>query len=55
MRETHYVAETLMLYCLLLAFAFAFSGCMPTRGWRFEIGVSPVSELNNRAGLKSQN
>lgn len=27
-------------------------GCASRTGWRFEIGVSPVKSLDNRAGLE---
>lgn len=27
------------------------TGCASSTGWRFEIGVSPVKSLDNRAGL----
>jgi hypothetical protein len=30
------------------------SGCAGSTGWRFEIGISPVKQLNNQAGLKQQ-
>ncbi len=45
------------IYTLLLAVTFLLavsilSGCASETGWRFEIGVSPVKELNNNAGLK---
>lgn len=39
----------LVLACGLVALL---SGCASETGWRFEIGVSPVKELNNQAGLK---
>ena len=31
--------------------SFFLAGCGFTRGWRFEIGVAPVSQLENQAGL----
>ncbi len=37
---------------LLAAIICLLSGCASETGWRFEIGVSPVKELNNQAGLK---
>jgi hypothetical protein len=45
------------IYSLLLAITLFLAvsllpGCAPETGWRFEIGVSPVKELNNNAGLK---
>ena len=30
------------------------SGCAGSTGWRFEIGISPVKQLNNQAGLEQQ-
>jgi len=30
------------------------SGCGGSTGWRFEVGVSPVKELNNQAGIKQE-
>jgi len=30
------------------------SGCGGSTGWRFEIGVSPVKELSNTAGIKQE-
>lgn len=41
-------------FILLFAVAVALSGCGATRGWRFEIGVSPVSNLENKAGLTEE-
>lgn len=28
------------------------SGCSSSTGWRFEVGVSPVKQLDNHAGLQ---
>ena len=30
------------------------TGCAGSTGWRFEIGVSPVKQLDNRAGLTQE-
>lgn len=30
------------------------SGCANSTGWRFEIGISPVKQLDNRAGLTQE-
>jgi len=47
------------IYAILLGITAALgvsilSGCAGSTGWRFEIGVSPVKELNNQAGLKQE-
>ena len=42
----------LLLQCVLAAIIVVSSGCAGETGWRFEIGVSPVKELSNTAGLK---
>lgn len=34
--------------------ALLFTGCAGSTGWRFEIGVSPVKQLDNRAGLTQE-
>jgi len=34
--------------------ALMLSGCASSTGWRFEIGVSPVKQLDNRAGLTQE-
>lgn len=41
----------LVLWVLIIS---TLSGCAGSTGWRFEIGISPVKELNNQAGLKQQ-
>jgi len=40
-------------FAIILFFwlAVVLAGCSGNRGWRFEIGVSPVSNLHNTAGL----
>lgn len=41
-----------LLWCLFYFVVVTnLTGCGSTRGWRFEIGVSPVSNLENKAGL----
>lgn len=42
---------TLAVACLAAIIIGICTGCTPNRGWRFEIGVSPVSNLENKAGL----
>lgn len=44
----------LVLGALLLAFGISLSACGGSTGWRFEIGVSPVKELSNTAGIKQE-
>lgn len=39
------------VYVLLV---MATSGCASSTGWRFEIGISPVKQLDNRAGLSQE-
>ena len=39
---------------ILAALAGSLSGCMGSTGWRFEVGVSPVKQLNNQAGLTQE-
>jgi hypothetical protein len=34
--------------------AILLTGCAGSTGWRFEIGVSPVKQLDNRAGLTQE-
>jgi len=34
--------------------AIILSSCAGSTGWRFEIGVSPVKQLDNRAGLTQE-
>lgn len=44
----------LVCSALLLALGISLSACGNTTGWRFEVGVSPVKELNNKAGLTQE-
>jgi hypothetical protein len=44
---------TLQTLAGLLA-ALILSSCAGSTGWRFEIGVSPVKQLDNRAGLTQE-
>lgn len=37
---------------VLSLLAVSVSACASETGWRFEVGVSPVKELNNQAGIK---
>mgnify|MGYP000993686107 CR=1 FL=1 len=46
-----FIALQLIAACLAISIL---SGCAGSTGWRFEIGVSPVKELNNQAGLKQE-
>ena len=39
----------LLIWVLVLSML---NGCASSTGWRFEIGISPVKELSNQAGLK---
>lgn len=41
------------IYILLIALV-VLSSCAGSTGWRFEIGVSPVKQLDNRAGLTQE-
>lgn len=44
---------SLQIIAGLLA-AIILSSCAGSTGWRFEIGVSPVKQLDNRAGLTQE-
>jgi hypothetical protein len=44
---------TLQLAAALLA-TVILSSCAGSTGWRFEIGVSPVKQLSNTAGLTQE-
>jgi hypothetical protein len=45
----------IILQALLAVLAVhALTGCAGSTGWRFEIGVSPVKQLDNRAGLTQE-
>ena len=46
---------TTCAFILLMILGCTLGGCGSSRGWRFEIGVSPVSNLHNQAGLTEQN
>jgi hypothetical protein len=48
--KTYFTLQTL---AGLLA-AIILSSCAGSTGWRFEIGVSPVKQLDNRAGLTQE-
>ena len=39
---------------MVLLAAHVLMGCAGSTGWRFEIGVSPVKQLDNRAGLTQE-
>lgn len=44
----------LVISALLLALGISLSACAPSTGRRFEIGISPVKQLNNQAGLSQE-
>lgn len=44
----------LSIQIILAVIVIAQTGCAGSTGWRFEIGVSPVKELSNTAGLKQE-
>jgi len=46
-----YIILQVTMFCLA---AYVLSGCAGSTGWRFEIGVSPVKQLNNQAGLTQE-
>ncbi len=46
-----FVLLQVVMFCLA---AYLLSGCAGSTGWRFEIGVSPVKQLDNRAGLTQE-
>ncbi len=46
-----YIILQVTMFCLA---AYLLSGCAGSTGWRFEIGVSPVKQLDNRAGLTQE-
>jgi hypothetical protein len=46
---TQLASVALGLYILVTT-----TGCAGSTGWRFEIGVSPVKQLDNRAGLTQE-
>lgn len=46
------IAKYVIEIILALLMVFTVTGCSSDRGWRFEIGVSPVSQLENKAGLQ---
>ena len=39
------------VYAVIIVSLLMQVGCMSSTGWRFEVGVSPVKQLNNQAGL----
>jgi len=44
----------LIMSAILLGLGISLSACGGSTGWRFEIGVSPVKELSNTAGIKQE-
>ena len=48
--------KTFILLQLLTAVVaiIILTGCGGSTGWRFEVGVSPVKELSNTAGIKQE-
>ena len=44
----------LILAAILTALGISLSACGGSTGWRFEVGVSPVKELSNTAGIKQE-
>lgn len=43
--------QRLVCTAILLLLGISLSACAGSTGWRFEIGISPVKQLDNRAGL----
>ncbi len=48
------VQTAIMIAEMVVAGMLMVSGCGGSTGWRFEIGVSPVKELSNTAGIKQE-
>lgn len=45
----------ILIAIITLAMVLIFtSGCLPSRGWEFKIGVSPVSRVDNKQGLDQE-
>lgn len=43
-----------ILGSIIVGLALTLTGCASSHGWRFEIGVSPVNDLDNNAGFSAQ-
>ena len=37
---------------IALLMCFSVTGCFSDRGWDFHVGVTPISEVDNKLGLK---